>query len=72
MYCTVQYSLDKAVREPETIKQMLSVNGPWLPIAFADDIDILAKSTIAVKEQFVKFKQDSEHVKNISYRFSFR
>lgn len=37
--------------------KMLAVDGLQLLIAFSDDIDKLAKSTTAVKEQFVEFKQ---------------
>lgn len=38
---------------------MFFVDDPRLLIAFADDINIIANSTKTMKEQFVKFEQET-------------
>lgn len=53
-------ALDKAVRVVETTMQMLSVGGSRLLLSFADYIHIMVKSTIAVKELFVKFERETK------------
>lgn len=46
---------------------MFSVAGPRLLIALADHFDIIRKSTIALKEECVKLKQDTNKIGQIVY-----
>lgn len=52
-------ALEKAIRAANIKVEMYTNDGPKLLLAFADDIDVMARSVLKVKEQFIKIEKET-------------
>lgn len=53
-------ALEKVVRRTELTTNIFGHNGPCLILAYADDLDVVGRSTVNVKEAFIKLEKEAK------------